>query len=65
MACSITVLANAYSVLASKLEVNLSAISPGHSITISWLGTPVFVRNRLALELKAARRGRACELKAC
>lgn len=39
----------------ASIEVDLSAIEVGQSITVSWRGKPVFVRRRTAEEIAAAR----------
>ena len=43
------------SVLAlSSIEVDLSAIEVGQSVTVKWRGSPVFIRRRTPEEIKAA-----------
>lgn len=39
----------------SKVEVDLSAIRLGQSITVKWQGKPVFIRRRTAAEIADAR----------
>ncbi|MDP6346359.1 MAG: ubiquinol-cytochrome c reductase iron-sulfur subunit [Alphaproteobacteria bacterium] len=39
----------------SSIEVDLSAVEEGQSITVSWRGKPVFIRHRTAAEIEAAR----------
>ena len=39
----------------SSTEVDLSPIEEGQSITITWRGKPVFIRNRSAAEIEEAR----------
>ena len=38
----------------SSIEVDLSGIEVGQSITVSWRGKPVFVRHRTAAEISEA-----------
>ncbi|AHL31051.1 MAG: Ubiquinol-cytochrome c reductase iron-sulfur subunit [Candidatus Hodgkinia cicadicola] len=56
-------LPNAYVSVNPKMEIDLRAIRYGQCVTINWFGTPVFVRNRLAREVRAARVVRIRELK--
>jgi ubiquinol-cytochrome c reductase iron-sulfur subunit len=39
----------------SSIEVDLSGISEGQSITVKWRGKPVFIRHRTAKEITEAR----------
>jgi ubiquinol-cytochrome c reductase iron-sulfur subunit len=39
----------------STIEVDISGIEPGMSITAKWRGQPVFIRNRTEAEIEAAR----------
>jgi ubiquinol-cytochrome c reductase iron-sulfur subunit len=39
----------------SSIEVDLSGIAEGQSITVKWRGTPVFIRHRTAKEIEEAR----------
>jgi ubiquinol-cytochrome c reductase iron-sulfur subunit len=39
----------------STTEFSAAGVEPGQAITVVWRGSPVFVRNRTAEELKAAR----------
>ena len=39
----------------ASIEVDLSAIEVGQSITVSWRGQPVFIRRRTADEIKTAK----------
>jgi ubiquinol-cytochrome c reductase iron-sulfur subunit len=39
----------------ASIEVDISAIEPGQSVTFMWRGKPVFVRNRTEAEVQAAR----------
>ena len=41
----------------SSIEVDLSPIEEGQSITVKWRGKPVFIRQRGAAEIEAARAG--------
>jgi len=47
----------------ASIEVDLSPIREGQAITVSWRGKPVFIRNRTADEVKAARAVRLADLK--
>ena len=38
----------------SSIEVDVSAVEPGMSLTVKWRGKPVFIRNRTPEEVKAA-----------
>lgn len=46
----------------SSIEVDLSAIEVGQSITVNWRGKPVFVRRRTAAEIESARATKPSEL---
>jgi len=39
----------------SSVEVDISKVEPGHTITIKWRGKPVFIRNRTEEEIKEAK----------
>ncbi len=39
----------------ASIEVDLSAIEEGQSITVKWRGNPVFIRHRTAKEIEEAR----------
>ena len=39
----------------SSIEVDISSIEPGHTMTVKWRGKPVFIRNRTEEEIKEAR----------
>jgi ubiquinol-cytochrome c reductase iron-sulfur subunit len=39
----------------ATVDVDVSAIEPGMSVTVKWRGKPVFVRNRTEAEIEAAR----------
>jgi ubiquinol-cytochrome c reductase iron-sulfur subunit len=39
----------------SSIEVDLSGIEVGQSITVSWRGKPVFIRHRTAEEIETAK----------
>jgi len=47
----------------ASIEVDLSPIREGQAITVSWRGKPVFIRNRTAEEVKAARAVKMPDLK--
>jgi ubiquinol-cytochrome c reductase iron-sulfur subunit len=38
----------------ASIEVDVSALEPGMSLTVKWRGKPVFIRNRTAQELEEA-----------
>lgn len=38
----------------ASLEVDLSSIEPGKTVTVKWRGKPVFIRHRTAEDIKAA-----------
>ncbi|HWE16865.1 MAG TPA: ubiquinol-cytochrome c reductase iron-sulfur subunit, partial [Hyphomicrobiaceae bacterium] len=44
-------------------EVDLSPIKEGQAITVVWRGKPVFIRNRTADEVKAAKAVKIADLK--
>ncbi|HET7715087.1 MAG TPA: ubiquinol-cytochrome c reductase iron-sulfur subunit N-terminal domain-containing protein, partial [Bauldia sp.] len=35
----------------ASIEVDISALEPGLSLTVKWRGTPVFIRNRTEKEI--------------
>ena len=39
----------------SSIEVDISSIAEGQSVTVKWRGKPVFIRHRTAAEIEAAR----------
>ena len=39
----------------SSIEVDVSAVEPGQSITVKWRGKPVFIRNRTDKEVEEAK----------
>src|SRR5690606_126631 len=39
----------------ASIEVDVSGVEPGMSITVKWRGKPVFIRNRTEAEIEAAR----------
>ena len=39
----------------AEIDVDLSAVETGQSITAMWRGKPVFIRNRTEAEIEAAR----------
>lgn len=45
---------DASTLAASSIEVDVSSLTPGMSLTVKWRGKPVFVRNRTPEEVKAA-----------
>jgi ubiquinol-cytochrome c reductase iron-sulfur subunit len=46
----------------AEIEVDLSAIPEGQSVTVKWQGKPVFIRHRTAEEIEAARSVDVAEL---
>jgi len=46
----------------ATIEVDLSPISVGQSITVSWRGKPIFIRHRTAEEIEAAKAAKVDEL---
>jgi ubiquinol-cytochrome c reductase iron-sulfur subunit len=47
----------------STVEVDVSSLTPGMSLTVKWRGKPVFVRNRTPEEIKSAQDVKLEELK--
>jgi ubiquinol-cytochrome c reductase iron-sulfur subunit len=47
----------------ASIEVDVSGIEPGMSLTAKWRGKPVFIRNRTAEEIDAAKAVKLDELK--
>ena len=47
----------------STIEVDVSSLEPGMSLTAKWRGKPVFIRNRTPEEIKAAQDVKLEELK--
>jgi ubiquinol-cytochrome c reductase iron-sulfur subunit len=47
----------------ASIEVDLAPVKEGQSITVSWRGKPVFIRNRTADEVKAAKAVNLSDLK--
>ena len=47
----------------ATVDVDISAIEPGMSLTAKWRGKPVFIRNRTPEEIEAARAVPMAELK--
>src|SRR5690606_7289895 len=47
----------------STIEVDISSLQPGMSLTAKWRGKPVFIRNRTPEEIKAAQEVKLEELK--
>jgi ubiquinol-cytochrome c reductase iron-sulfur subunit len=47
----------------ASIEVDLSPVKQGQAITVSWRGKPVFIRNRTAEEVEAAKAVKLTELK--
>ncbi|MCT7374794.1 ubiquinol-cytochrome c reductase iron-sulfur subunit [Chelativorans salis] len=39
----------------ASIQVDVSAVEPGMSLTVKWRGQPVFIRNRTEQEIEAAR----------
>ncbi len=47
----------------ASVEVDVSAVEPGMSLTVKWRGKPVFIRNRTPEEIEAAKAVALGELK--
>lgn len=47
----------------SSIEVDLSNIKPGQTVTVKWRGKPVFIKNRTLKEIEEARQVELSELK--
>ncbi len=47
----------------ATIEVDVSAVEPGMSLTVKWRGKPVFIRNRTPEEIEAAKGVPMSELK--
>lgn len=47
----------------STVEVDVSSLQPGMSLTVKWRGKPVFIRNRTPEEIEAAKTVKLEELK--
>jgi ubiquinol-cytochrome c reductase iron-sulfur subunit len=47
----------------ASIEVDLSPVKEGQAITVSWRGKPIFIRNRTAEEVKAAKAVKLSDLK--
>jgi ubiquinol-cytochrome c reductase iron-sulfur subunit len=54
---------DAASLALATVEVDVSTVEPGQSITIKWRGKPVFIRNRTEEEVAAAKSVDLAELK--
>lgn len=47
----------------ASIEVDISSVAEGQSITVMWRGVPVFIRHRTAAEIEAAKNVPMSELK--
>ena len=47
----------------ASIEVDVSALEPGMSLTVKWRGKPVFIRNRTPKEVEEANKVDVTELK--
>ncbi len=47
----------------ASIEVDVSTLTPGMSLTVKWRGKPVFIRNRTPEEIEAAKNVPMAELK--
>ncbi|UUP16359.1 ubiquinol-cytochrome c reductase iron-sulfur subunit [Nitratireductor thuwali] len=47
----------------ASVQVDVSGVEPGMSLTVKWRGKPVFIRNRTEAEIEAARQVPLDELK--
>jgi len=54
---------DASTLAASSVEVDVSSLTPGMSLTVKWRGKPVFIRNRTPEEIKAAKEVPMADLK--
>ena len=54
---------DASTLAASSIEVDVSSLTPGMSLTVKWRGKPVFIRNRTPEEVEAAKAVKLDELK--
>ncbi|MEO5325731.1 ubiquinol-cytochrome c reductase iron-sulfur subunit [Mesorhizobium sp. CC13] len=54
---------DASTLAASSIEVDVSSVTPGMSLTVKWRGKPVFIRNRTPEEIKAAQEVPLADLK--
>ncbi len=54
---------DASTLAASSIEVDVSSLTPGMSLTVKWRGKPVFIRNRTPEEIKAAKEVPLADLK--
>ncbi|MBA8904600.1 ubiquinol-cytochrome c reductase iron-sulfur subunit [Aminobacter ciceronei] len=54
---------DASTLAASSVEVDVSSLTPGMSLTVKWRGKPVFIRNRTPEEIKAAQEVPMADLK--
>ncbi len=54
---------DASTLAASSVEVDVSSVTPGMSLTVKWRGKPVFIRNRTPEEIKAAQEVPVADLK--
>ncbi|MDW9628187.1 ubiquinol-cytochrome c reductase iron-sulfur subunit (plasmid) [Sinorhizobium meliloti] len=54
---------DASTLAAASIEVDVSSLTEGMSLTVKWRGRPVFIRNRTAEEVEAARAVAMADLK--
>ena len=54
---------DASTLAASSIEVNVSSLEPGMSLTVKWRGKPVFIRNRTDKEVEEAKAVALADLK--
>lgn len=54
---------DASTLAASSIEVDVSSLTPGMSLTVKWRGKPVFIRNRTEEEVAAAQAVAMADLK--
>ena len=54
---------DASTLAASSIEVDVSSLTPGMSLTVKWRGKPVFIRNRTPEEIEAAKAVKLEDLK--
>ncbi|MDI6027178.1 ubiquinol-cytochrome c reductase iron-sulfur subunit [Corticibacterium sp. UT-5YL-CI-8] len=54
---------DASTLAAASIEVDVSSLTPGMSLTVKWRGRPVFIRNRTPEEVEAAKEVPMSDLK--
>ncbi len=54
---------DASTLAAASIEVDVSSLQPGASLTVKWRGKPVFIRNRTPKEIEEAQKAALTDLK--